>query len=1263
MKKSTLMIAGSVISFTLSAASPTFAQTAEKAPAEDAATSEDEEEDGDDGDVILVTGSRISRPESDGVLPGVQVTAEQIRTRGFTSVLDVLNDLPLVGPGASPNGTNGGQNASLGASFVDLLDLGTQRTLTLVNGRRFVSGNAASLFVAGNASGAQVDLNAIPSALVERTDVITVGGAAAYGSDAIAGVVNIILRDDYVGTQVTALGRISEEGDAGSYQLSGIIGRNFLDDSLNVVLSGEYTRNDGLQADARPDRLRRAGAIANFSNGGVRNPNFGPAIIDIGNLNNGAFLRAFDDNVPGVLFTEGIVNQGISFNGSVFNTITGAPAPFNTPINAGGPLGSRIILQNGIGFAGQSFFNTALQIIPGTPFAGFSATVNNGRAGRATAISNVPITTFAPTALPAGVTAAQVFTQFGITPPAGASAGQLTTLAINVLQANRPTAREFFANNPSVPTNAFIGSFFPGVPRIANTDTRLVTIAGVQVPLNQVLPFVAVPLELSADGNFVRVDLANLTPTTPSTLNGSIGSTGGFTRAIENVVLRAQQDRYIANFNVNFEITPELKFFSENLYSNTTSVSLRNSPSQNFLTTGAENAALVLNVNNPFLDAGDLAVLNSVGINAATRGGSFTISRQNQDIFGNNPQSSNVETYRLVGGLKYNGNVFGRSVNSEVSVTYGEANQRTETTQINDIEYQLALDSARDANGNIVCRAQLFPNQYLGLTPIGTVTNIVRLPGADGIPQEQFFVPTITQQQINDCRPLNPFGFGQFSPEAARYVRQDNVITNVSTQLFILGTLSSSLFDLPAGEFGFNVNAEYRKETLDFQTDALNRLGRGRAAPSAQTSGEIEVFEFGGELRIPILSEDFAPFSGFLGSLEFTPAIRISKQTGSSTQFRDIAGQIQRPVFEGDSETIWSLAGIWAPRPFLSFRGNVTRSLRQPSLVEVFLGGQPAFSAPADPCDRLAFRQGQQPVSRTANCAAAVIAAGINGINNTNDAIAFLDNFVANAGALAGTFNGSLGLRPERGESWTIGGNIKPAFLPNFILGADYISIDLIDRVIPLGLAGLLAGCFDDADGDTTSSIGFNACTNFSRGPDFQVLPGYTTRFVNQGEEQLRAINLFSTYNTEIFGNSRINANINAYHLARDDISALGDFSDTVRLAGIPGAPSWEVQSRLRFTNPKFFAQVTWNWTSRTEAFSDNQVTPGDFATIDDASDLFFPAYSIFDIAVGTEIDDKFFIQLGVANVGNKRFFDDITRGNFIDNIGRRFTLTVSADF
>lgn len=1206
---------------------------------------------------IIVTGSRIPRPEVNGILPGVQVTEQEIQTRGFTSTLDFINEIPLIGPGASPNGTNGGQNASLGSAFPDILDLGTQRTLTLVNGRRFVSGNAASLFVQGNASGGQVDLNAIPSALVERTDVVTVGGATAYGSDAIAGVINIILRDDFDGIRLSGNNGITEEGDASSFQLSGLIGKNLFDDKFNVALSAEFTHTEGLQADQRDDRLLRAGAIANFLNGGLRNPNFAPAIIDINEANNGAFLRASDDGIPGLLFAQGIVNQGISFNGSVFNTLA-TPGASNVPFAVAGQTGSRIRLTNGISQANLSFFNSALQIVPGVPFAGFSATVNNGRAGRTTAIANVPLTTFAPSALPAGVTAAQVFTQFGVTPPTGASAGQLNVLAVNVLQANRPTAREFFAANPDIPTNAFLGSFFPSVARVANTDTRLVTIAGVQVPLNQVLPFIAVPLELSADGDFQIISNATLDPTTPSTFNAALGSTGGFTRAIENVVLRTEQDRFITNLNFNYEITPNLTFFSENLYSNTRTISLRNSPSQNFLTTGAENAALILNVNNPFLDANDLAVLNAAGINAATRGGSFVISRQNQDIFGDNPQQSNVDTYRSVAGVNYDGRLFERDFNAEVSVTYGEANQRTQTTQINDLEYQLALDSARAPNGDIVCRAQLFPNEYLGQTPIGTVSNIVRLPGADGIPTDQIFTPVITQDIIDACQPLNPFGFGQFSAEAAAFVRQDNEIRNKSTQLFVSAGVSSSFFNLPAGPLAFAVNGEYRKETLDFRTDELNQLGRGRAAPSAQTQGTIEVYELGGELRIPLTGEDFLPF---LGAIELNPGIRISDQSGSSGTFRNIPGDVVTPTFNGETATIWSIAGTWAPIRDITLRGNITRSIRQASLVELFLGGQPAFSAPGDPCGNLAVTQGPLPATRLANCQAAAIAAGVATVDT---AAAFINGFIANAGALAGTFNGSLGLSPERGRSFTFGGVFQPRYIPGLTLTADYFSIDLLDQIIPFGLNGLLVSCFDDPDSDTTDIFGINTCDNFQRGADFQVLPGFSSTFVNQGQTNLRAFNFVGSYTTDLGSDlGRLTLRSNAYHLRAFDISAIGDFSDIVSTSGTPGRPNWEVNSSVRLDGKVFFSQLTWNWVSATQTFSDGFRLPGVIGTIDDSSDLDQPAYSLFDITVGANIDDNFRIQFIVNNIADKRFIDDITRGNFIDNLGRRFLLTATANF
>lgn len=85
---------------------------------------------------IVVTGSRIKRPQFDGTIPGVQVTKEEIIERGFNNAYDIVLSQPMVNVGASPYGNNGGQTSSLGTAFADLLGLGSQRTLTLVNGRR-----------------------------------------------------------------------------------------------------------------------------------------------------------------------------------------------------------------------------------------------------------------------------------------------------------------------------------------------------------------------------------------------------------------------------------------------------------------------------------------------------------------------------------------------------------------------------------------------------------------------------------------------------------------------------------------------------------------------------------------------------------------------------------------------------------------------------------------------------------------------------------------------------------------------------------------------------------------------------------------------------------------------------------------------------------------------------------------------------------------------------------------------------------------------
>lgn len=193
---------------------------------------------------VTVTGSRIKRPEYSRLLPTQSITGATIDNRGQVNIADALNEVPSFGFGAPPQGNQ--QSFGAGQNFVDLFDLGTQRTLTLVNGRRFITSNQASLFVAGNAPGLQVDFNVLPTALIDRVEVVAVGGAATYGADAIAGTVNVILKKNYEGYEFDGQYGVAESGDGENWRVRGTAGMNFAEGRGNIAVSGEYNQVAGL---------------------------------------------------------------------------------------------------------------------------------------------------------------------------------------------------------------------------------------------------------------------------------------------------------------------------------------------------------------------------------------------------------------------------------------------------------------------------------------------------------------------------------------------------------------------------------------------------------------------------------------------------------------------------------------------------------------------------------------------------------------------------------------------------------------------------------------------------------------------------------------------------------------------------------------------------------------------------------------------------------------------------------------------------------
>ena len=192
---------------------------------------------------IVVTGSRIRSPNLTSAVPVTTITGEDFFKTGQTSIGDVLNQLPALHSTFSQSNSTRFLGTS-GLNLLDLRGLGTQRTLVLVNGRRHVAGDILN-------TAASVDTNTIPTDLIERTDIITGGDSAVYGSDALAGVVNFVLKDHFSGFQLRGQGGISQHGDAGNDFVSALAGKNFADGRGNIAVNLEYAHQEDFYASDR----------------------------------------------------------------------------------------------------------------------------------------------------------------------------------------------------------------------------------------------------------------------------------------------------------------------------------------------------------------------------------------------------------------------------------------------------------------------------------------------------------------------------------------------------------------------------------------------------------------------------------------------------------------------------------------------------------------------------------------------------------------------------------------------------------------------------------------------------------------------------------------------------------------------------------------------------------------------------------------------------------------------------------------------------
>lgn len=298
-------------------------------------------------EAVQVTGSRIKRADVETEQPVVRITRKDLERTGETTIGDVLQALPSAGSALNTNINNGGT----GATEVDLRNLGSGRVLVLVDGHRWISG-LRSL------STNSVDLNTIPFAIVERIDVLQDGASAAYGSDAITGVVNIITKKKLNGIQLSSQVGAFTQGD-GRQQLHALTAGNSFDTFAGgTSLIGSFSFQDQAPVFARSRKISR---LPKINTGLTRGSTFTPEgralfVASDATTNNFGTTRCASlagDVVGGTINTETPITLPDEVGGGTVATLPspGIPIPSQT---AGLPAVNLCDITRVTGSAGDS---------------------------------------------------------------------------------------------------------------------------------------------------------------------------------------------------------------------------------------------------------------------------------------------------------------------------------------------------------------------------------------------------------------------------------------------------------------------------------------------------------------------------------------------------------------------------------------------------------------------------------------------------------------------------------------------------------------------------------------------------------------------------------------------------------------------------------------------------------------------------------------------------------------------------------------------
>jgi len=761
-------------------------------------------------------------------------------------------------------------------------------------------------------------------------------------------------------------------------------------------------------------------------------------------------------------------------------------------------------------------------------------------------------------------------------------------------------------------------------------------------------PFFGLPVS-NATGDILQFspngDLVPYNPGTPYDPAFATGGDGVNLAELGNLLTPSR--RILLNGMARYQIADGAELYTELFYANTRANDQVTQAVWNTDLLSGPDAALPFSISNPFLtdQARTIITQNCAGLGIPPAGCSFLLSRNGRAVAdGNNESTQNL--YRIVGGVRGDFELAGRSLNYDVSFNYGRTEDRSSRDDVNNRRFGFALDAVGLSMADI---AAVGGSNQFNIVRGGAV--MMDVAGTSLMAGDIACAVTLNRSvtggngadpggDIGDCVPLNYFGAANTSAQARAYVNMPFTSKSYVEQKVFDVNVNGGLFDLPGGEALFSLGYQHREEKAAYSPDSAYLLGLGRVPPVLATAGGFKTDELASELILPILREGMVPL---VSSLVVQGAARYvdNNRAGSDWTY-----------------TFGGALGVLEEQ--VKFRGNYTKSIRSPALVELFLPQSATISTANDPCDASNILGGPNPDIRQTNCLADAQAHGLTAVELANFQSAII------SGTREGTTGGNSSLSNEVARSFTLGVVVQPDAIRNFSFAIDYVNIELTDAISSLDLVDIMNACYDSPGSPN------EYCGRFQRtdagGPlgGFQVTNGFQTGYVNAGSQDFEAITIEFAYSrglNDIFTGS--SGNLGAleiigsfFHLLTDERSVTGfDFDDR---RGQISRSNWRGQLNVAWVHDRFDALIQTRYVGPAKFDNDDSPESRDLLKVGD--------YWLVNAGVGFRPTEELELRLNVNNVFDSEgpygaYANFRSASSYYDFIGRYYRMTATLAF